>query len=110
MRGSTPWTVSPGHHGCMIAAAFPYILMAGYTVISLFALASGEAYLVARRPRVAAIWRATETMWFLIIAFSAASHGLGIRAIMVWAGCLVLLRPLVSLAVTSWMVKRGDDE
>lgn len=110
MPGSTPWTVYPGHHGYMIAAAFPYILMAGYTVISLFALASGEAYLVARRPRVAAIWRATETMWFLIIAFSAASHGLGIRAIMVWAGCLVLLRPLVSLAVTSWMVKRGDDE
>lgn len=94
----------------MIAAAFPYILMAGYTVISLFALASGEAYLVARRTKVAAIWRATETMWFLIIAFSAASHDLGIRAIMVWAGCLVLLRPLVSLAVTSRMVKGGDDE
>lgn len=110
MRGSTPWTVSPGHHGYMIAAAFPYVLMAGYTVISLFALASGEVYLVARRTKVAAIWRATETMWFLIIAFSAASHGLGIRAIMVWAGCLVLLRPLVSLSVTSRMVKGGDDE
>lgn len=94
----------------MIAAVFPYILMAGYTVISLFVLASGEAYLVARRTKVAAIWRATETMWFLIIAFSAASHGLGIRSIMVWAGCLVLLRPLVSLAVTSRMVKGGDDE
>lgn len=94
----------------MISAAFAYILMAGYTVISLFALASGEAYLVARRTKVAAIWRATETMWFLIIAFSAASHGLGIRAIMVWAGFLILLRPLVSLAVTSRMVRGGDDE
>ena len=94
----------------MISAAFPYILMAGYTGISRCARASGEAYHMARRPRVAANWRATETMWFLIIVFSAASHGLGIRAIMVWAGCLILLRPLASLAVTSWMVKRGDDE
>ena len=48
----------PGHHGYMIAAAFPYILMAGYTVISLFALASGEAYLVARRTKAAVFWRA----------------------------------------------------
>lgn len=110
MRGSTPWTVSPGHHGYMIAAAFPLILMVGYTVISLFALASGEACLVEHRVRAAAIWRAAEAMWFLSIVFSAASHGLGIRAIMVWAGCLILLRPLTSLAVTSRMVKRGDDE
>ena len=110
MQGSTPWMVFSGHHGYMIAAAFPYILMTGYTVISLFALASGEACLMEHRVRAAAIWRAVEAMWFLSIAFSVASHGLGIRAIMVWAGCLILLRPLVSLAVTSWMVKEGDGE